>query len=159
METGAIFDSTGTYRYSLWRRWTVGTPQITFVMLNPSTADDRTNDATIRRCIRLSQAWGYGSLEVVNLFGLVATIPTQLQKVADPVGTENDHYLLTAGRNASTIILAWGNWGRLQQRDRAVLNLLAPCKDVYCLGRNQTGQPRHPLYVKSDTPLIPFYES
>ena len=37
-------------------------------MLNPSTADAQTNDPTIRRCLQFAQAWGYGTLEVVNLF-------------------------------------------------------------------------------------------
>ncbi|MBE9177656.1 DUF1643 domain-containing protein [Oculatella sp. LEGE 06141] len=156
MKMGATFDVTGTYRYSLWRSWETVAPQVAFVMLNPSTADARTDDATIRRCIRFAQTWGYGSLEVVNLFALVATHPTQLQMRVDPVGAENDQYLLAAGQRATTIILAWGNWGKLYQRDQAVLQLLAPYANLYCLGMNQTGQPRHPLYVKAKSALVRF---
>lgn len=156
METGATFDSTGTYRYVLWRQWAINAPKVAFVMLNPSTADAQTDDATIRRCTQFAKSWGYGSLDVVNLFALVATYPAQLQDVADPIGSENDRYLLTTGQNASTLILAWGNWGRLLERDRAVFKLLAHLPNIYCLGMNKTGQPRHPLYLKRDTTLIAF---
>ena len=42
-------------------------------------------------------------------------------------------------------------------RDRKVLSLLADKKDVFCLGITKDGQPRHPLYVKGDMSLVPFY--
>jgi hypothetical protein len=48
----------GTYRYELWRRWAEG-PHVLFVMLNPSTADAVTDDATIRKCIGYAKRWGY----------------------------------------------------------------------------------------------------
>jgi hypothetical protein len=131
-------------------------------MLNPSTADAYTNDATIRRCIGFAQAWGYGSLEVVNLFALMATRPQQLQQVCDPIGVDCDRHLLVAVSRAAGIVIAWGNWGRLHQRDRSVLDLLAAQTSpasLYCLGTNQGGQPRHPLYLNRDTDLIPFLRS
>src|SRR5689334_10316767 len=71
--TGAIFDSTGMYRYSLWREWSTDSPPVTFIMLNPSTADDWKDDSTIRRCIGFARTWGFGALEVVNLFAYRAT--------------------------------------------------------------------------------------
>jgi hypothetical protein len=159
MQGGAIFDATRRYRYSLWRSWEPTAPRLVFVMLNPSTADAHQNDATIRRCIHFAQAWGYGSLEVVNLFALMATCPRQLQQVSDPVGGECDRHLLLAVSQAEQIIVAWGNGGRLHQRDRRVLALLAahnPSLLLYCLGVNQGGQPRHPLYLRRETQPLPF---
>jgi hypothetical protein len=158
MQTGAVFDSTGNYRYSLWRKWG-DTSKLVFVMLNPSTADAQTNDATIRRCIQFAQSWGYGALEVVNLFALVATHPRVLRDAIEPVGAECNRYLIAATRQADGVVVGWGNWGRLRDRDRAVLKLLASEKPLYCLGINQSGQPRHPLYVKGDTSLIPYWAS
>jgi hypothetical protein len=146
----AIFDSTGTYRYSLWRQWNAAFPQLVLVMLNPSTADAHMDDATIRRCIRFAQHWGYGSLEVVNLFAWMTPNPLNLRDAVDPVGTENDRHILTAVQRAAQVVVAWGNWGTLHQRDRAVLALLSQ-HDIYCLGINRSGQPRHPLYLKSST--------
>lgn len=144
---GAIFDASGRYRYLLWRRWSADA-KLVFIMLNPSTADAQTTDATIRRCIGFAQTWGYGALEVVNLFALKSTHPQHLQNAADPIGPECDRYLLAATASAERTVVAWGNWGRLHQRDRAVLKLLHPYMPFYCLGLNQTGQPRHPLYLR-----------
>ena len=152
----AVIDPTGMYRYSLWRSWRAGST-VGFILLNPSTADDRRNDPTIRRCISFAQAWGYGSLEVVNLFAYRTTYPRQLMQVADPNGVENDLALLAATQRAEAVILAWGNWGGLQGRDRKVLEILAPYQSkLYCLSRNQSGQPRHLLYIKGTVLPIPY---
>lgn len=149
----AIFDPTGTYRYLLKRSWSCA-PQIGFVMLNPNRADATIDDPTIRRCVGFAKSWGYGGLEVVNLFAYRAKTPTLLKQAADPVGPDNDHYLLTLTERVETIVLAWGNWGALRGRDRAVIELLNSHQALYCLGTTQTGQPRHPLYLKRETRLI-----
>jgi hypothetical protein len=148
-ETGAIFDSTHTYRYLLWRSWSEA-PPIAFVMLNPSTADAERNDPTIRRCIHFARSWGYGTLLVVNLFAYRATYPAQLSQVADPIGGENDRYLQLICPQVDRVMAAWGNQGALHQRHQQVLPLL-PNQRSYCLGVNRSGHPRHPLYVHSDT--------
>jgi hypothetical protein len=153
----AEFDATGQYRYRLGRRWDPQRPAITFVMLNPSRADHRQEDPTLRRCLGLAQGWGYGALTVVNLFAHCSSQPQALQRVPDPVGPENDRFLLAACTDTPTLVLAWGNSGSLYGRDRAVFHRLEPYRDrCYCLGRNQTGQPRHPLYVRRQTPLLPW---
>jgi hypothetical protein len=155
LELGADFDATGCYRYRLWRRWNAAADRLTFIMLNPSTADASVNDPTIRRCVGFAQHWGYGSLEVVNLFAFRTPHPRMLQQVADPVGTNCDAAILTAVQRSSCVVLAWGNHGQLYERDQAVLSLLKS-KPLYCLGLTQTGQPRHPLYLKQTTQLGRF---
>lgn len=154
-QSGATFDRTGQYRYTLWRVWDSTLPAVAFVMLNPSTADETVEDPTIRRCTGFARAWGYGSVEVVNLFSYRATQPQQLKLAEDPVGAETDSYILQASDRASLLVFAWGNWGKLFDRDRAVLKLLSQ-KQCYCLGRNRSGQPRHPLYVPSRWQPVPF---
>jgi hypothetical protein len=146
---GAIFDVTQTYRYALWRSWS-NDPKIGFVMLNPNRADADLNDPTIRRCISFAQAWGYGGLEVVNLFAYRAKSPQLLKQADDPIGEENDRYLISLPERVEKIVFAWGNWGSLWQRDRAVIQLFAQ-QTVYCLGTTKAGQPCHPLYLRSDT--------
>jgi hypothetical protein len=148
---GAIFDVTQTYRYVLWRSWS-NDPKIGFVMLNPNRADANLNDPTIRRCIGFAQAWGYGGLEVVNLFAYRAKTPQLLKQAGDPIGKENDRYLITLPERVEKIVFAWGNWGSLWDRDRAVIQLFTQ-QTVYCLGTTQAGQPCHPLYLRSDTEL------
>ncbi|MFE4107892.1 MAG: DUF1643 domain-containing protein [Almyronema sp.] len=154
MHQEAVIDQSGLYRYSLGRIWLPEQPRLAFIMLNPSRADHQCNDPTIRRCLSLAQGWGYGALEVVNLFAFRTAQPRLLKQAIAPIGSENDDYIRAAVARAEKTVLAWGNWGSWQGRDRAVLDLLATAeKKLYCLGLNQTGQPRHPLYVASQVEL------
>ena len=155
MHMGACFDASGAYRYRLWREWQPDAGCIAFVMLNPSTADGSRHDPTIRRCLQFAQAWGYGGLQVVNLFAYRTPHPQLLSGVADPVGPDNDRHLLTACDRAQMVLLGWGNRGMRQQRDQAVLAMLA-AYPLYCLGLTQLGHPRHPLYVQGDRQPLPF---
>jgi hypothetical protein len=151
MKRNAVIDSTGLYRYSLGREWEPNSPSLAFVMLNPSLADAIADDPTLRRCINFAQSWGYGSLEVVNLFAYRASCPTVLKRIKDPIGPENDRYLKQAVELADKIIVAWGNQGILENRAKVVLHWLNSFATLYCLGITQTGSPRHPLYVKGNT--------
>ncbi|HBI04838.1 MAG TPA: hypothetical protein DDY49_12510, partial [Paenibacillaceae bacterium] len=93
MRNGAIVDETGNYRYSLWRSWDERKPKVTFIMLNPSTADETYDDLTITRCINFAKRWGFGTLEVVNLFAYRAPDFGEIMEVNDPVGVKNDEYI------------------------------------------------------------------
>ncbi|NJP09496.1 MAG: DUF1643 domain-containing protein [Leptolyngbyaceae cyanobacterium RU_5_1] len=156
MKMGAASDPTGLYRYSLWREWNPDAARLGFVMLNPNRADASVDDPTIRRCIGFARSWGYGSLEVVNLFAYRTAHPKMLCQVVNPIGIENDDYLESLAHRVDRIILAWGNWGALQGRDRAVLSLLTNQESRLCLGMTKLGHPRHPLYLRGDTLPIPF---
>jgi len=149
MQSGATFDATGCYRYLLWRSWDKRAAKVGFVMLNPSQADAVANDPTIRRCLGFARSWGFGALEVVNLFAYCTAYPTELRCVADPIGAENNRYLADLGQRVDQIILAWGNGGSLQGRDRYVMALLGD-QPIYCLGTTKLGQPRHPLYLRRE---------
>ncbi|HWZ20713.1 MAG TPA: DUF1643 domain-containing protein [Ktedonobacteraceae bacterium] len=159
VESGAIFDVSGRYRYSLSRTWSAYHPRILFVLLNPSTANEYKNDPTIRRCMGFARAWGFGSMEVVNLFAYRATDYRELFKARDPVGAENNRFLMQAFERCPTVVLGWGVRGAFLSRDHQVLSLLAGRNDLYCLGITKAGQPRHPLYVKGDMRLVTFCEN
>ena len=73
--SGARFSAGRRYRYTLWRVWEPALGCCNFLMLNPSTADESTNDPTIERCQRRAQRWGYGGLVVTNLFALCTSDP------------------------------------------------------------------------------------
>ena len=141
---GAVIDSTELYRYSLWREWDTDAAKITFIMLNPSRADAAIDDPTIRRCLNFASSWGYGSLEVVNLFAYRTSNPKKLHLVENPVGKDNDRYIQQAVSEAKTIVLAWGNGGSLRNQNQTVLQKLANCSHLYCLGITKKLQPRHP---------------
>ncbi len=156
VKSGAIFDPTNTYRYTLWRSWSPDHPCLTFIMLNPSTADALKNDSTIARCLAFAHRWDFGMLEVVNLFAYKTANPSDLLKVSNPIGEENDHFLLQAIARAFCIVAAWGTKGILLNRDKHVLRLLAYHQTLYCLGFTRGGHPRHPLYVKGNAGLVPW---
>ncbi len=156
IEYGAIFDLSGRYRYSLWRAWSIYHPRIAFILLNPSTADEHKNDPTIRRCISFARAWNFGSLEVVNLFAYRATDYRELLKAHEPIGAENNRFLIQAVERCSTIVLGWGAKGTFLSRDRQVMSILRGRNNLYCLGFTKNGQPRHPLYIKGNTDLVPI---
>jgi hypothetical protein len=145
------------YRYCLERAWLYGVGTVLFVLLNPSTADENHNDNTIRRGICFAQDWGFQRLLVCELFGIRSRDPRVLLKHPDPVGPENDRYLLQAARESDMTVFAWGNWGKVRYRSAAVSKLFAG-RDVKCFGMTQQGEPRHPLYVAKNAALIPFYQ-
>ena len=68
MAREAIISPCASYRYRLERSWDDSLPWITWVMLNPSTADASVDDATIRRVVGFSRKFGAGAAWVVNLF-------------------------------------------------------------------------------------------
>jgi hypothetical protein len=116
-------------------------------MLNPSTADAARDDPTVRRCIGFARSWGYGGLEVVNLFAYRATDPRALRRAADPVGPANRRHIAAAIANARLVIAAWGadaTAGDAAARLRALSR-----RELRCLGLTRSGAPRHPLYVRA----------
>ncbi len=145
---GAMFDGTHQYRYLLWREVSRREGSVLFVMLNPNQADESKNDPTIRRCIGFADRWGYGRLEVVNLFAHKAPTPTLLRSCSAPVGNENDRVILEAVARSALVVVAWGNHGSHLDRDASVLSLIAPFCKPHCLDVNLTGKPCHPLYCR-----------
>ena len=153
--SGATYSPCGLYRYRLWRDWGAG-ETLLWVMLNPSTADHLgNNDATIERCERRSARWGFGRVEIVNLFALRTTDPRGLLGVVDPIGGDNDRSIVEAVRDADRILCAWGSHGRLGGRATAVLGLLRGYP-LSCLAVNRSGEPAHPLYLPYSLTPIPY---
>jgi len=148
----ATFSPCRRYRYALWRRWGEG-DQVLFVMLNPSTADERTDDPTLRRCVAFARSWGYGALAVGNLFGYRTSRPAELHSVADPVGTDNDDWVRRLASGSALVVAAWGNRGRLWGRSVAGREMVSPC---HMLGLTRQGEPRHPLYMPAGARPVPW---
>ena len=145
----------GRYRYLLTRSWDESSGQCVFIMLNPSTADGWQDDPTIRRCIGFARAWGYGTLQVVNLFAWRATDPREIgncyEAGGDPVGPESDKYISLTVARAEFTVCAWGAQGI--ERGQEVRRILSAAK-LHHLGLTQRGMPKHPLYLRKDTKPI-----
>lgn len=155
-----MFDSTRTYRYLLNRATGLPTRHgVTFLMLNPSVADETADDPTIRRCLGFAKAWGFGFLRVVNLFAYVSTSPEALLSAPDPVGPANDDAINLATRYSSFTILSWGAHVRAlaQPREHQVLvQLISAGVDLRYLKLTQDGVPGHPLYLKKTLNPLPW---
>lgn len=153
---GSCVSGCGKYRFTLGRYWNDDLPEMLFIMLNPSTADADRDDRTIRRCIEFARRENCGAVSVVNLFAFRATDPAELEHQKDAIGPDNDRHIIDRiDRCKGPIVAAWGSFPHLYDRDKFILRLLRGVP-VYCLGTTKSGAPRHPLYVKSTTPLIPF---
>jgi hypothetical protein len=151
LQSSATLSECGVYRYDLRRVWDESRPACVFVMLNPSTADADQDDATIRRCVGFADAWGCGSLTVVNLFALRSTEPRALYAHPDPVGPDNDRVIRDRVGGSGIAIAAWGIHGEFQNRGLAVLAMIESTgRELHCLGQTQKWHPKHPLYLKSD---------
>jgi len=153
MKTDAQLSACRKYRYALWRIWDETRPYAMFVGLNPSTADEIENDPTIIRCINFAKSWGYGGLCMANLFAYRATEPDDMMAQPEPVGTGNDDWLIKLANDAGVIIAAWGNGGGHLNRSKQVVELLP---NLHCLKMNKSGEPAHPLYLKSDLQPMPM---
>jgi hypothetical protein len=152
--TGATFDETRKYRYSLLRKIGTGTKTILWIAANPSTADETTDDSTVRRIIDFSRRWGYAKIYVANLFAFCATEPRRMKRAADPVGPKNNWWLAELNRQTDMCVLCCGNLGLYRHRMDEVRHLLEKLGPLYCLGVTKRGCPRHPLYLRKDTPLV-----
>lgn len=157
------------YRYTLRRTWRDAEELerrrrvVTWILLNPSTADETTNDATIRRCIAFAQAWDFDELMIVNAYAWRSTDPRALLTVPDPVGPDNDAAILAACARAELIVCGWGRHLRAE-RQVALTTLLLPGYHaaqggrwkLHALARNGDGSPSHPLRLPSSLQPQPF---
>lgn len=155
------------YRYSLMRNVGSGHRLFLCIGLNPSTADHKTDDPTIRRCKAFAQREDCWSLLMVNLCAFRSKDPQRLKQVPDPVGPDNLAQIAgeidawrydtfgIEGVDDILAVAAWGNPGaRFPVQVRQTIDLFSLAQiPLYCFGKTGQGQPKHPLYLRSDTPL------
>lgn len=154
----ATFSPCKRYRYTLTRRWGPK-PALTFVMLNPSTADAEQLDPTVNRCLGYARREGAGGLLVLNIMAYRATDPRKLQQADDPVGPRNHETLRGQLAAAQKVVAAWGAHSATKfdgavESIRIVREVAAG--RLYCLKRTTSGAPGHPLYLRKDAPLVPW---
>ena len=115
-----------------------------FIGLNPSTADEKNDDPTIRRCISYAKAWGYDGLCMAKIFAFKATEPKEMLSEVDPVGPENDRYLVELADKAILVIAAWGTLGGHMGKADKVRSMI---DGLHYLRLTKDGHPGHPLYL------------
>ena len=122
-------------------------------MLNPSKADHKEDDPTIRRCIGFAKDLGFGSLYIANLFAYKATLPSDLAKAEEPNGKRNLEFLRKAERKSDLVITAWGVSGVVKKLQPTKALKLINSWETYSLGHCKDGTPRHPLYLRKESKL------
>ncbi|WP_093426753.1 DUF1643 domain-containing protein [Thiohalospira halophila] len=166
---GAVWSPDGSHRYALWRVW--GNPHrgslLCVIAMNPSSADEWYDDATVQRATGMAMRKGYDGILVLNVWSIRGSRPAEaLYGPWEPNGPDNDAWLrffaerglllLPDGLEAfiGCFVLACGNRGSKDGRAVYVANMLAEHRDVYCFGTTKRGLPRHPGRLAYATPLI-----
>ena len=154
---GTAYESTKEYRYLLTRSPVPqGTGVVTFVMLNPSTADESKNDATITRCEGHARNWGFGTMHVVNLSPFRSTEADRMLKHATPpdVMEKNLRCVVETAKASNLVVVAWGVKGwRVDAYKKVVEELKGIEKGIRCLKPTKDGYPHHPVGLESKLPL------
>ena len=156
--TTSLFSSDRVYRYMLERVFDpADSSRLVVIGLNPSTADEVDDDPTVRRCLGFAEREGKGGLIMLNIFAFRTTDPKQMKEHRRSVGEENNAILAAYCEHYNhQVVAAWGNHGSHMGRCGFVAGSLKHITPLWCWGRNKTGEPKHPLYLRSDTPLELF---
>jgi hypothetical protein len=163
IDSSCVFSEDRVYRYSLLRVWNkLDLKRIIFIGLNPSTAEEKFDDNTVRKCINVAKREGFTSMCMLNVFAYRATNPKELEETDFPKGINNDYNIWFNCQNPKTqaIVLAWGNHAKFHNRHFHVLNLVRGISllktnihVLLCFDKNKNGYPKHPLYCKNNTQL------
>ncbi len=136
-------------RFSLSRIWDSKKPKALYIMLNPSYADDESDDPTIRRLIFFSKKFKLGGFYVTNLFTQITPYPKELN-MDNNSKKKNLKIISELIKKSDLIVYAWGNLVSEPMQLRKLI------ESPLCFGINKNGTPKHPLYLRSDTKLQDF---
>jgi hypothetical protein len=153
----AVYSPCAGYRYRLERILGPG-PTMGIVMINPSRATEDLDDPTISSVQTLCARLGFGRAIIGNLFAWRTPDVSDLARVADPVGPENDSHLAAIAADSDRLVVAWGAAGKLPRahadRWREVVGILGRSgKPLHCLTHLKGDHPRHPQILIHETPL------
>lgn len=152
----ACFTAGRKHRFWLSRVWDKTKPEVAFIGLNPSTANEDENDNTITKVIKIAAHNGYGSVTMLNLYPCVTPYPQQIAELIDPAHTATNSKCLEEHTDDCDVVFCWGNFKEAQQIGKNVIEWF---DKPLCIAQNKNGSPKHPLYCKDDSKLIPFDKS
>ena len=136
-------------RYSLKREWDKSKNKILYIMLNPSFADDKDDDPTIRRLINFTKKFNSGGFLVGNIFTTITPNPKEIDR-SKGISDKNFQELFELINKVDQIVYAWGNTVEEPQLLKELV--LSP----KCFGKNLNGTPKHPLYLPKNSKLIAY---
>ena len=136
-------------RYFLKREWDSSKGLLLYIMLNPSMADDKNDDPTIRRLINFTKKFNYGGFLVGNIFTKITPNSKEVDK-SRGMTNKNFKEVLKLINKVDQIVYAWGNSVEEPQLLKELI--LSP----KCFGKNLNGTPKHPLYLPKNSKLIDY---
>jgi hypothetical protein len=162
MRGGARFSECGRYRVLLWREWGANEAgaQALWIGMNPSTANAESNDPTIAKEVKFTiDLLGMRQYRKVNVMDYRTTDPKALLRPdVAPRSPWNLPTIREEAASAGIILLAFGNLPRqlVHFAAEAVTALRRDRRELWCLGCNQNGSPKHPLYLSKHAALSRF---
>lgn len=155
----AVFSDDGRYRH-LMRRWlgeSFPNRYILFIGMNPSTADATVNDPTCAREWTFARREGFDAMIKANVGDYRATHPKMLlESGVEASSPVNLATIRQAAAGAARVVLCHGKLNRaLVPAGRDLVQALdQDGVDIWCFGVNADNSPKHPLYLRGDTPLV-----
>ncbi|UYO00272.1 MAG: DUF1643 domain-containing protein [Devosia sp.] len=157
----AVMSQDGRYR-QLMRRWlgdAFPDDYILFIGMNPSTADASVDDPTCAREWTFARREGFSAMVKCNVGDYRATDPKMLVAPGVvAVSPDNLPAIRAAARGAGRVVLCHGKLNKaLAPAGKELVEALrAENIALWCFGTNADGSPKHPLYMRADTPLRPY---
>jgi hypothetical protein len=153
----AVFDSERKNRFLLNCTWDPNKPSVAFILINPSKGDELVADPTLRRCVNFSKEWGYGSMNVVNLYSEITDNPDNLGIPLRSTVTENNKFIKKAINETDCVIFGWGELEKSYPLRVREIKELVPNTKQFCIKKTTNGlYPRHPLFLSAELNPIPW---
>jgi len=170
----AVTSPDDRYRYVLGRTWDgyfddgrdwwerdTPRPLWVFGMLNPSDARHDVDDPTIRKCTGLAKRGGAGGYLVVNMLAYSTPDPAEMVRAfrsgVDVRGEHNYAVLAWALGGPTMLGLNIAAWGRIPPKLRSLARASTAqflWSRPHCYGLTAGGEPRRPLMLAYNTPLV-----
>ena len=150
------------FRYVLGTR---GARPLICIGINPSTAAPDALDPTLQSVERIALSNGYDSFMMMNVYAQRATRPDDMERECNPRLREENRQAFAWLLKQSEQPAVWAAWGNLIAKRPYLFDCV---EDFLVLGQAagaawftagpplKSGHPHHPLYLKRDTPLLPF---
>ena len=127
------------YKYRIYYKniWNdVNNPKLlTFIMLNPSYANQYANDPTINNCIKIARE-KYDGIEIINKYSLrhpvFNEIKDKLVNEGNPQDLDYDKFT-----QFEDIVLAWGNKCFSQKENKKLFDKIIAHESVYILNASK----------------------
>jgi hypothetical protein len=157
--SSAVISDCELYRYRLDRFVQELGLVVAFFGVNGSTAGPIEEDQTTKKWRGFSLRNNFRRYIAANPFAFRARDVKRLATVADPVGPENARYLAETIAEADVLIPCWGDRNKVPRQlrhhfDALKAQIFTAGKPVRIFGLTNSGDPKHPLMLSYDTPIV-----